>query len=148
MGMEVALEHVVPGTLHWNQALKASSSASSKTKLYLLGYKEFYIRWERRVDIHVCALMDHRPNTVSSVPRAVASLTVPGGQEFHFPNFFLKLWSIFPQTLLFSSSFWPSGWATGPPGKALATPLSVPLWNDIQPGGILNQNIIGPIIYN
>ena len=43
--------------------------------------------------------------------RAVASLTVPGGQKFHFPNFFLKFWSIFPQTLLFSSSFWPSGWA-------------------------------------
>ena len=34
---------------------------------------------------------------------AVASLTVPGGQEFHFPHFFLKFWSIFlifPQTLL------------------------------------------------
>ena len=32
--------------------------------------------------------------------RAVASLTVPGGQEFHFPHFFLKFQSIFPQTLL------------------------------------------------
>ena len=32
--------------------------------------------------------------------RAVASLTVPGGQEFHFPHFFLKFRSIFPQTLL------------------------------------------------
>ena len=35
--------------------------------------------------------------------RAVASLTVPGGQEFHFPHFFLKFWSlflIFPQTFL------------------------------------------------
>ena len=32
--------------------------------------------------------------------RAVASLTVPGGQEFHFPHFFLKFLSIFPQTLL------------------------------------------------
>ena len=41
--------------------------------------------------------------------RAVASLAVPGGQEFHFPNFFLKFWSIFPQTSLFPSSFWPSG---------------------------------------
>ena len=58
--------------------------------------------------------------------RAVASLTVPGGQEFHFPHFspnfdlfflfFLKLFS-------FSSSFWLSGWASRPPGKALATPL-------------------------
>ena len=37
------------------------------------------------------------------VCRAVASLTVPGGQEFHFPHFFLKFQSIFPtfpQTLL------------------------------------------------
>ena len=32
--------------------------------------------------------------------RTVASLTVPGGQEFHFPHFFLKYRSIFPQTLL------------------------------------------------
>ena len=35
--------------------------------------------------------------------RPVASLTVLGGQEFHFPHFFLKFWSIFvifPQTLL------------------------------------------------
>ena len=36
-------------------------------------------------------------------PRAVASLTVPVGQEFHFPHFFLKFGSIFvtfPQTFL------------------------------------------------
>ena len=35
--------------------------------------------------------------------RAVASLTVPSGQEFHFPHFFLKfrlIFLIFPQTLL------------------------------------------------
>ena len=35
--------------------------------------------------------------------RAIASLTVPGGQEFHFPHFFLKfrlIFLIFPQTLL------------------------------------------------
>ena len=40
---------------------------------------------------------------LSIIYRAVASLTVPGGQEFHFPPFFLKFWSIFlifPQTLL------------------------------------------------
>ena len=37
------------------------------------------------------------------IPRAVASLTVPGGQEFHFPHSFLKFRSIFltfPQTFL------------------------------------------------
>ena len=35
--------------------------------------------------------------------RIVASLTVPGSQEFHFLHFFLKFWSIFlifPQILL------------------------------------------------
>ena len=58
--------------------------------------------------------------------RAVASLTVPGGQSStflifssnfdQFVLFFLKLYS-------FSSSFWYSGWASRPPGKALATPL-------------------------
>ena len=35
--------------------------------------------------------------------RAVASLTVPGGHELHFPHFFLKFRSIlliFPQILL------------------------------------------------
>ena len=34
----------------------------------------------------------------------------------NFNKFFLKLY-------LLSSSFWPSGWASCPPGKALATPL-------------------------
>ena len=44
------------------------------------------------------------PYLVDSVRiRAVANLTVPGGQEFHFPYCFLKFRSIFlifPQTLL------------------------------------------------
>ena len=42
-------------------------------------------------------------NKLNQVFRAVASLTVPGGQEFHFPHFFLKFWSIYPifrQTLI------------------------------------------------
>ena len=58
--------------------------------------------------------------------RAVASLTVPGGQEFHFPHFFPKIliiFFIFLKLFSFSSSFWLSGWATRPPGKALAAPL-------------------------
>ena len=40
---------------------------------------------------------------IDEINRAVASLTVPGGQEFHFPHFLLKFQSIFlifPQTLL------------------------------------------------
>ena len=58
--------------------------------------------------------------------RAVASLSLPGGQDknvssiflifLYFPSFFLDFSS-------FSSSFWTSGWATRPPRKALATPL-------------------------
>ena len=58
--------------------------------------------------------------------RAVASLTVPGGQEFHFPHFssnFDQFYLFFLKLFSFSSSFWPSGWASRPPGKALATPL-------------------------
>ena len=51
--------------------------------------------------------------------RAVASLTVPGGQDFHFPYSFLKFQSyflIFLTLFSFCSSFCP-------PGKALPTPL-------------------------
>ena len=63
--------------------------------------------------------------------RAKASLTVPGGQEFHFPHFFPKFWSfflIFPQTfliffLILALQARVSRWAPRPPGKALATPL-------------------------
>ena len=62
---------------------------------------------------------------IPSIPnhRAVASLSLPGGQDkklssfsFIFPHFSLNLSP-------FSSSFWTSGWASRPPGKALATPL-------------------------
>ena len=40
---------------------------------------------------------------LSTKARAVDSLTIPGGQDFHFPHLFLKFRSnflIFPQTLL------------------------------------------------
>ena len=52
----------------------------------------------------------------------------PGWASVPLPSFFLKFLSIiliFPQIFLinFSSSFWPSWWATRTPGKALATPL-------------------------
>ena len=58
--------------------------------------------------------------------RAVASLTVPGGQSSTFLIFssnFDQFFLFFLKLYLFSSSFWLSGWATRPPGKALATPL-------------------------
>ena len=48
-------------------------------------------------------------------PRAVASLTVPGGQEFHFPHFSSNFDQIFVFSLklyLFSSSFWPTGFSS------------------------------------
>ena len=57
--------------------------------------------------------------------RAVASLTVPSGQEFHFPHFFLKfrlIFLIFPQTLLI---FFLILALRHPPGEALATPLTM-----------------------
>ena len=58
--------------------------------------------------------------------RAVASLTVPVGKSSTFPIFssnFDQIFLFFLKLYLFSSSFWPSGWASRPPGKALATPL-------------------------
>ena len=55
--------------------------------------------------------------------RAVASLTVPDGQEFHFPHFSSNFNHFFLKLYLFYSSFWLSGWASCPPGKALTTPL-------------------------
>ena len=55
--------------------------------------------------------------------RAVASLTVPGGQKFHFLIFSSNFDQFFLRLYLFSSSFWPSEWASHPPEKALATPL-------------------------
>ena len=58
--------------------------------------------------------------------RAVASLTVPGGQSSTFLIFssnFDKFFLFFLKLYLFSSSYWLSGWASRPPGKALATQL-------------------------
>ena len=60
--------------------------------------------------------------------RAVASLTVPGGQEFHFLNFFLKFRSIlliFPQTLLIFFLILVLRVGKSPTRKALATPLDL-----------------------
>ena len=57
---------------------------------------------------------------------AVASLTVPGGWEFHFLIFssnFNQFFLFFLKLYLFFPSFWPSGWTSSPPGKALAMPL-------------------------
>ena len=59
----------------------------------------------------------------SFLHRGIASLTVPGGQEFHFLHFSSNFCRLLLFFLKFLSSFWPSGWATRPPGKALAMPL-------------------------
>ena len=72
-------------------------------------------------------LFDQVPGEIRTGSRAVASLTVPGGQEFHFPHFsqiLIIFFLCFLKRFSFSSSFWLSGWATRPPGKALATPLT------------------------
>ena len=68
------------------------------------------------------------PISFLGVFRSVSSLTVPGLQEFHFPHFssnFLHFFLFFLKFSSFLSSFWPSGWATRPPGKALATQMGV-----------------------
>ena len=69
--------------------------------------------------------------------RAVANLTVPGGQEFHFPHFCPQIFNqfllFFLKLILFSSSFWASGWASRPPGKALATPPAFNTRSKIKP---------------
>ena len=60
--------------------------------------------------------------------RAVASLTVLGGQVFHFPHSFLKFRSIFlifPQTFLIFFLILALRVGDSPTGKALATPLSM-----------------------
>ena len=41
-----------------------------------------------------------------------------------FPQILINFVLVFLKPDLFSSSFWPSGWASRPPGKALATPLA------------------------
>ena len=56
------------------------------------------ISFQKEIQIIFILFCPRRENN-----RAVASLTVPGGQEFHFPHFFLKFWSLFlnfPQTFL------------------------------------------------
>ena len=62
-----------------------------------------------------------RANQGRSQPHSPGWARVPLSSFFlkisiNFSYFFLKLY-------LFSSSFWSSGWASRPPGKALATPL-------------------------
>ena len=55
-----------------------------------------------------------------SFKQGVASLTVPGGQEFpflHFPSNFDQVFLFFLKLFLFSSSLWLSGWASRPPGR-------------------------------
>ena len=71
---------------------------------------------------------DPPPPTTTS--RAVASFTVRVGKSstFHiFSSNLDQVFLLFLKLFLFSSSFWPSGWASRPPGKALATPLPTSL---------------------
>ena len=62
--------------------------------------------------------------------RGVASLTVPAGQEFHFPHFSSNFHNFFIFLKLFSflSSFWPSGMGKLPtregPGYATSESMS------------------------
>ena len=112
---------------HWDQLNKLYRFVNLTLEL-----ENCTILWALKPDLvnstGLWALKSDLSNSARSwvLDSAVASLTVPGGQDFHFPYsssnfghffvFFLKLFS-------FSSSFWSSGWATRPPGKALVTPL-------------------------
>ena len=63
--------------------------------------------------------------------RAVASLTVPGGQDFHFPHFSSncnQCFLFFLKPCSFSSSFWPSGWTTCPLGSDQNYLTKLPSW--------------------
>ena len=62
-------------------------------------------------------------NITFAIFRAVASLRVPGGQEFHFPYFssyFDQFFLLFLKLVSFSSSFWPSGGRLAHPGRPCA----------------------------
>ena len=70
--------------------------------------------------------------------RAVASLTVPGGQKFHFPHFFLKSrlsFLIFPQTFTHTLRHW-----LMPLRQYLINVLTPPtcyIWLDVPPWYLL-----------
>ena len=73
-------------------------------------------------------LMKESITKCTQINRAVASLTVPGGQGSTFLIFssnFDQFSLFFLRFFSFSSSFCLSGWASRPPGKALATPLQI-----------------------
>ena len=63
-----------------------------------------------------------------------------GGQDFHFPQFpsnFDQFDIFYLKISLFFPSFWPPGWATRPPGKALTTLLVGALLWGIRRGIIM-----------
>ena len=82
--------------------------AFSPPKCYVIIHRyqvyriKLYLSWTTIDPITTKKPMEHWCIAIVAC-RAVASLTVPCGQEFHFPHFFLKFRSIFlifPQTLL------------------------------------------------
>ena len=63
-----------------------------------------------------------------AILRAVASLSLLGEQDKNFSSIFphfLVVPLIFPQFFFIFFLIWSAGWATCPPGKALATPLAI-----------------------
>ena len=84
---------------------------SFETCSFKTTYQYYFARLIHIFSKQVTIYIDHVD--VAIVIRAIASLTVPGGQEFHFPHFFLKSrlsFLIFPQTF---THFLPH---FGPPG--------------------------------
>ena len=98
---------------------------------YLVGkllHTLFWHIWFKRYHLYWFSIWRRRPSWIwrprlsqnimnivlLNLRRAVASLTVPGGQELHFPNYFLKFRSIF---LIFRQTlpiFFLLGWGTRP----------------------------------
>ena len=69
------------------------------------------------------------PNSKLSTPppgRASQSRVGKSSTLLIFSSNFDQFYLFFLKLYFFSSSFWPSGWANRPPGKALATPLALP----------------------
>ena len=119
-------------TVWWRRSLKSPHKVENASELQLTSISDQYLlyvfmySWVYNGAPQPCfsscmvdyTLMTDQMTTRAVEPHSPGWARVPLFLIFssNFDQFFLKLY-------LFSSSFWPSGWASRPPGKALATPL-------------------------
>ena len=72
------------------------SRSKWRSSLRVVRFKSCIVyRIRQEWECQMCSLYAEACLFAFFVFRVVASLTGPGGQEFHFPYFFLKFWSIF-----------------------------------------------------